>query len=113
MNLRALGIEPTSTHSVGQNIQYVCLASQGQLRALLAALPIGGEVAVPDVGGGECIREARRGHTGFEIKRACHGAYGTWRAASPEEAEAWVIPALALAEHTCTTGHEITVVVPA
>lgn len=113
MNLRALGIEPTTTRTVGQRVQHSCSLTEAQLRVLLAELPVGGEVSVPDVGAGECFREARRGGTGFEVKRGCHGAHGTWRPASPQGVEAWLVPGLAVAERTCRPGHGVNVEVPA
>lgn len=113
MNLRALGIEPTSTRMAGRRIQHSCSLTEAQLKTVLAELPVTGEVSVPDVGTGECFREARRGEIGFEIKRGCHGAYGTWRPASPQEVEAWLSPGLAIAKRTCKPGYGVNLELPA
>jgi hypothetical protein len=113
MNLRAIGIEPSSARMLGQRVQYSCSLTEAQLRVVLAQLPVGGEVSVPDIGAGECFREARRGLSGFELKRGCHGSYGTWRSASPQEVEAWLVPGLAVAERTCNPGYGVNVEVPA
>ena len=113
MNLRALGIETSSSRNTGRRVQYFCSLTELQLRALLPELPIGGEVLVPDLGENECYRECRRTHDGFEVKRGCHGAHGTWRPATLQEAEAWLGPGLAVAERTCRLGYGVTLELPA
>lgn len=64
----------------------------GALRQLLAVLSPEYQVLVPDPGPGDCFLEARKTQHAFEIKRGCHGSYGTWREASQEEAFAWLLP---------------------
>jgi hypothetical protein len=113
MNLRALGIETSSSRNTGRRVQYFCSLTGLQLRALLPELPIGGEVLVPDLGENECYRECRRTNDGFEVKRGCHGAHGTWRPATLQEAEAWLGPGLAVAERTCRAGYGVTLELPA
>lgn len=62
------------------------------LRALLCALVPGHAVLFPDPAPGDCYLEVRRTQHGFETKRGCHGAYGTWREASLDEAHQWLLP---------------------
>ena len=112
MNLRTLGIEATSSRAVGQRVHHSCSLTELQLRALLAELPVGSEVSVPDIGEGECFRESRRTDGGFEIKLGCHGAYGTWRSATFREAEAWLVPGLAIAARTCRPGYGVNLELP-
>jgi hypothetical protein len=62
------------------------------LRQLLEALVPGHQMLLPDPMPGDCYLEARRTQHGFETKRGCHGAYGTWHEASIEEAHRWLLP---------------------
>ena len=80
------------------------------LHDVLSLLPVGGELSVPDVGLAECFREARRGVDGFEIKRGCHGAHGTWRSASLAEVEAWLLPGIEVAARARQLGYELAAV---
>ena len=113
MNIHALGIDVISSRSAGARTQTSCSPTELQLHSLLLALPIGGEIAVPDIGEGECFREARRVKNGFEIKRGCHGAHGPWRAASLDDAEAWLLPGLAVAQRSSWRGDGVVVDLPA
>jgi len=71
-------------------------SAEHALVALLTKLPIGGEFVVLEPGGCECYRECRKGHGSFQVARGCHGAAGTWRAATEEEANAWLLPGVLL-----------------
>lgn len=113
MNIQKLGIDVTSRRSAGARVQISCLPTESQLHSLLLELPVGGEISVPDIGSCECFREARRVKDGFEIKRGCHGAYGTWRAASLDEAEAWLLPGLPVAQRSVGRGEGVCVDLPA
>lgn len=66
------------------------------LTLLLAALPDGGEVSVPEPGPHECYHECQRTKGELQIKRGCHGSYGTWRPASLEEAHDWLLAGFTL-----------------
>jgi hypothetical protein len=96
MNFAALGITVTSTRDAGTLVQYSFSLPKGReeasLSALLSNMVVASELALPDPQDAECEREVRRTLLGYETKRGCHGAYGTWRAATPEEAKAWLLP---------------------
>jgi hypothetical protein len=112
MNLHSLGVEIGATRRVGSSVVYSCTLTEPQLRQVVVGLPVGGEVGLPDVGEGECFREARRTQGGFEIKRGCHGAHGTWRPASQSEVLAWLFPGLAVAHRVARPGFGATVELP-
>lgn len=71
---------------------------------LLASLKIGSEVSVSDPAAGDCSLEIRRTKIGLEAKRGCHGAYGTWRPATQQEATAWLLPGALHASKTAKPG---------
>ena len=96
MDLVALGIAVSSKRDAGSLVQYSFGLPLGGEDALLAkllnAMAVGCELSVPDPTDGDCALEVQRVRLGYEIKRGCHGAYGTWRSATPEEAHAWLLP---------------------
>ena len=61
------------------------------IEALLGCMEEGDEVAFPDPAAGECWRELRRTPTGWQRKRGCHGAHGTWRSCDAAEALDWLL----------------------
>lgn len=101
MNLTSFGIAVTSKRDAGTLVQYSFGLPEGRedevLSSLLSNMFSGCELSVSDPTNGDCALEAKRSGSGYEIKRGCHGAYGTWRTATLEEALAWLLPgALAL-----------------
>ena len=64
------------------------------LQRLVAELPPGAELSSVDIGPGECYHEARATPEGYEMKRGCHGSFGTWEPCSGEEAVQWLLPGL-------------------
>ncbi len=66
------------------------------LGQLLAQLPEGAEVTVQEPDQGECYHQCQRLSGSLEVRRACHGALGSWRAATEEESVAWLLPGLLL-----------------
>jgi hypothetical protein len=64
------------------------------LVALLCELPVGAEISAIEVGPAECFHEVRATASGLELKRGCHGAYGTWRKCTEAEAVEWLLPGL-------------------
>jgi hypothetical protein len=63
-------------------------------KQLLAQLPDGGEITALEPNHGECYHQCQRIRGLLEVRRACHGALGTWRAATEDEALAWLLPGL-------------------
>lgn len=61
------------------------------LEAILVRMREGDEVALADPDAGECWRELRRAAGGWQSKRGCHGAHGTWRDCDADEALAWLL----------------------
>jgi hypothetical protein len=96
MNLAIRGITKASERDAGSCVVYsFCFIAGSEpeaVTALLDQMELGQEIAVPDPTDGDCILEVRRISTGFEIKRGCHGRYGTWRPAPTEEAYSWLLP---------------------
>lgn len=94
MNLDSLPIEVLSVRDLGLSSQVEFrLSGENQFDALklvLDALPVNGEVCVPDPEVGDCYREVRRTPGGYELKRGCHGAAGTWRSAQMGEPFEWL-----------------------
>ena len=62
------------------------------LQELIHQAPAGTEISTIEVGPAECIHELRIAESGVELKRACHGAHGTWRSCSLQEALDWILP---------------------
>lgn len=51
MNLSALGIATSSTREVfGSRVQYACSLDEGQLDTVLAHMPSGAEILIPELG---------------------------------------------------------------
>lgn len=94
MELTTLPVQVTASRDAGTGLSYTFHLSPESpiesLDAVVTALPQGGEISVPDVGGGDCFLEARRTPSGFEIKRGCHGAAGSWQAATHAETVVWL-----------------------
>ena len=64
------------------------------LRALIRQLPLNAELSSIEVSPAECFHEVRATNSGLELKRGCHGAHGTWKACTEDEAVEWVLPGL-------------------
>jgi len=90
------GVSYVSERDAGSHWQYRFVLLDDDpamaLRRLLAELSPGHEVQFPEPGPDDCYLEVRKTPRGFETKRGCHGAYGTWSAASVEEAFQWLLP---------------------
>lgn len=101
MNIPAIaGIRVAQRTECGTFVEFrVALSQAGAelaVKQLLAQLPEGGEVTVLEPNQGECYHQCQRIRGSLEVRRACHGALGTWRAATEEEAVAWLLPGLLL-----------------
>lgn len=109
MNLSALGITVTSQRDAGSQIEYSFSFPQGSetvvLQSVLEAMENGYELSVPDPTNGDCSREVKRVAGGFEIKRGCHGASGTWRTAQTSEAHAWLLSGILALNQVCRPGY--------
>jgi hypothetical protein len=81
MNFAALGILVASKRDARSLVQYSFGLPQGSedqvLSELLTNMSDGTELSVLDPTNGDCALEAKRKGIGYEIKRGCHGAYGT------------------------------------
>jgi len=90
------GVRYVSERDAGSHWQYKFVFLEDDpataLRELLAALSPGHEVLFPEPGPDDCYLEVRKTTRGFETKRGCHGAYGTWREASMDGALQWLLP---------------------
>lgn len=108
ISLGAIGIAVTSQRDAGSLVQYSFSLPQGSetavLLSLLEAMENSHELSVPDPANGDCSLEARRTGAGFEIKRGCHGASGTWRSASVSEAQCWLLPGVLVSSRTSRPG---------
>ena len=102
MNFDALPIKITSHRDAGSFTQYSFQLLPGDpkdnLRALIASLPIRGEISVPAPGLGDSYLEARRTTFGFEIKHGRHGAAGSWKSVTQSDALEWLLPGASSAE---------------
>ena len=96
MEPRIPGIEFSSRRDAGTCVQYTFGFSsdaEGELLSVvLAHLSMLSVISVPDPENGDCALEVRRAACGFEAKRGCHGASGTWRPASLTQAFEWLLP---------------------
>lgn len=109
MNFSALGITVTAQRDAGSLMEYSFSFPQGNestaLSSVLEAMSAGHELSVPDPANGDCGLEARRIDHGFEIKRGCHGAAGTWRPATISETHAWLLPGVLAKTKSCRPGY--------
>lgn len=96
MNLAIRGITKASERDAGScvlhSFYFIAGSEPEAVTSLLELMALGQEIAVPDPTDGDCVLEVRRISSGFEIKRGCHGRYGTWRPATMEEAYCWLLP---------------------
>ena len=96
MTLKIPGIIFTSERDASSCIVYSFAFAPGTeieaLDAILNQLAVDSEVSVPDPTNSDCSLEVRRTSSGLELKRGCHGSYGTWRAATAQEAMSWLLP---------------------
>jgi hypothetical protein len=104
VNFSSLGVQPSSVRDAGTQMQYTLPVPVAEtetfISSLLGLLPIGGSLSVADPSNSDCDLEARKTASGFEVKRGCHGAHGTWVVATVESANSWVLPgALATAKN--------------
>ena len=116
MDFAALGIAVTSKRDAGTLVQYSFGLPEGRedevLFSLLNNMLNGYELSVSDPTNGDCDLEAKRSGSGYEIKRGCHGAYGTWRKATLEDAHAWLLPGALAARRLARPGFGAMLVVP-
>ena len=102
MNLEQFGIVIVSKRDAGSLVQYELAfpASSGPetIRRVLGEMPAGSELSVADPANSDCALEVKRVHESFSVKRGCHGAHGTWKPASPQQAVSWLLPGLAHTE---------------
>ena len=93
---RTLGVEFSSKRDAGTCTVFAFGFSRGleqqAVAGLLSSLPEGSEIGVPDPSAADCSLEVRRTRTGLEAKLGCHGAYGSWRSATEQEASTWLLP---------------------
>lgn len=61
---------------------------------LIHIVPPNTELSIIEVSFAECYHEVRVTNSGIELKRGCHGAYGTWKACTESEAVEWLLPGL-------------------
>lgn len=109
MNFVALGISVTSQRDTNTCVEY-CFAFPLQsepeaLQSLLENMQPHEELSMVDPTNSDCSLEVRRMPSGFEIKRGCHGAFGTWRPCSLSEAHSWLLPGALGAAKVCRPGY--------
>ena len=95
MDMSSLPVEVTSSRDAGSGQQIAFRISgdaSGALSNLLAAIPVGAEISASDPSNLDCALELRRTSGGYEIKRGCHGAAGTWRPSTAADAISWLLP---------------------
>lgn len=116
MKLSALGIKVRERRDAGSHDEYHFSfpsgAESSTLVALLEAMTPGQELSVPDPSNGDCSLEVRRGEEGYEVRRGCHGASGTWRPASLSESHSWLLPGVVWAAGACPPGYGASFTVP-
>lgn len=109
MKIEIPGIVYNSQRDAGTCVQYGFGLAAGSEResiaALVSALPVGSEVGLPDPTNGDCVLEVRRTKSGYEAKRGCHGAHGTWRLTTEQEALAWLMPGALSISKTARVGY--------
>jgi hypothetical protein len=97
MKLLVPGVRYVSERDAGTHLDYRFVFLEGHAHAalhqLLIALLPGHALSFTEAGPDDCYLEARRTAHGFETKRGCHGAYGTWRASTIEETYRWLLSA--------------------
>ena len=99
MDLSSLPIEVTTSRDAGtgQQIAFQIVGDASTaLARLLAAMPAGTEISASDPTNLDCALEVRRTQAGYEAKRGCHGAAGTWRPATAVAALDWLLPGTGL-----------------
>src|SRR5665213_1049942 len=99
MNFHQFGIVVVAKRDAGSLTEYaLAFPASGGREAVMCALsemPMGSELSFQDPTNGDCALEAKRIGESYSVKRGCHGAHGTWRPASTQEAVAWLLPGLA------------------
>jgi hypothetical protein len=109
MDLESFGINVREQRDAGTCMLYGFGFSRGSerelLRCLIGAMKPGHELSVADPKDGDCSLGVRRLGSGFEIKRGCHGASGTWRPASLEDAYEWALPGVLWASKSLRPGY--------
>lgn len=100
MDLHIDGLRVIRSTERGTFVEFEVIAQSDRVAevvaSLLAALPEGGEVSVSEPSPYECYNECQRTNGALQIKRGCHGSYGTWRPASSAEAHEWLLPGFTL-----------------
>jgi len=70
----------------------------GSIESLISALPVGGEITVPDASRSECYLELRRSIGGLESKLGRHGMHGSWETTDSLNAMNFLLPGTLSAE---------------
>jgi len=108
MTLTIPGINFSSVRDAGSCVIYSFAfppGSEGEaLDFILNHLVPNSEISVSDPANSDCSLEVRRTSNGLELKRGCHGAFGTWRAATIQEAMSWLLPGAVAASSTARPG---------
>lgn len=102
------GLKEVSRRKMGANLIISFIGegcdSRSALYRLIRELPVGAELSAIEVGPAECSHELKATTAGLELKRVCHGAYGTWRPCTSEEALEWLLPGLEAATSNLRIG---------
>ena len=90
------GLIETARKEQGNRVVISFVGDNGDLsralQELIGRVPAGSEISSIEIGSAECFHELRIAESGLELKRACHGAHGTWRSCSLQEALDWILP---------------------
>lgn len=110
MDLEIAGVDLTLERDAGTGRVYrfsVFVGSERELvDVMLAGMPTGSELSVPDPDVGDCSLEVRRGNWQWEAKRGCHGANGTWRPLESKSAAIdWLLPGAQYAARAARSGY--------
>ena len=108
MTLSIPGINFSSVRDAGSCLIYSFAFPSGAesetLDSILNHLVSDSEISVSDPTNGDCALEVRRTSNGLELKRGCHGAFGTWRPATIQEAKSWLLPGAVIASSNARPG---------
>ncbi len=109
MDLTAFGVQVTAERDAGLLTIYSLRLPSDQeepaLFALLKAMPDGSELSVIDPETGDGSLDVRRNKGAWETKRGRHGAYGTWKPASLDDAVVWLLPGALAASRFAKAGY--------
>lgn len=95
MELDSLPFKVSSSRDVGtgmlHNLTEPAVTLRTSVSGLLSALSIDADVSVPDPDDNDGSLDVRRTDRGLSVKRGRHGAHGSWRSASHDEAVEWLV----------------------